>query len=198
MLKTIALAVTFMALAGFCAGAQDSSGDPTPDSKGQNMDAPKILIAYFSRTGNTRTVAEKIHAQVGGDMFELATAEAYPDDYNATTRKAKDEQETNQRPALKGTVDDMASYDVVYVGYPNWWGTIPMAFFTFFEQYDFSGKTIIPFCTHGGSALGRSMEDIGKLCPNSTVLQGLAVSGSRAADSDQDVTEWLRRIGQLQ
>jgi flavodoxin len=156
----------------------------------------KILVAYFSWGGNTRLIANQIHQSVGGDIFEIKTVTPYPTQYTPTTEVAKREQQADARPILAARVNNMDSYDVIFLGYPNWWGTIPMALFTFLEQYDFSGKTIIPFCTHEGSALGRSVSDITKLAPQATVLEGLAVRGGRVGgDSARDaVTQWLNRL----
>jgi flavodoxin len=147
--------------------------------QGQDAEENNILVAYFSHTGNTRVIANQIHENVGGDIFEIVTVDPYPDDYNACVDKAKQEQDDNSRPELATKVENMDSYDVVFVGYPNWWGTMPMAVFTFLEEYDFSGKTIVPFCTHEGSGLGRSVEDIKELCPQSTILEGLQSRAER-------------------
>ncbi|MDL2264176.1 flavodoxin [Synergistaceae bacterium OttesenSCG-928-I11] len=155
----------------------------------------KILIAYFSWSGNTREIAGQIQERVGGDLFEIKTVNAYPAEYRACTDVAKKEQNEDARPALSTKVDNMDDYDVVFIGYPNWWGTVPMALFTFFEQYDFSGRTIIPFCTHEGSGLGRSVGDIKKLCPKSTLLEGLAIRGSGVKSAQNDVNSWLKNIG---
>lgn len=155
----------------------------------------KILVAYFTHSGNTKALAETIQATAGGDLFQIKTVETYPADYNAVVDVAKKEQNANSRPDLATKVEDMSSYDVVFVGYPNWWGTIPMGVYTFLEGYDFSGKKIVPFCTHGGSALGRSERDIERLCPQSTVLEGLAVSGSSVRNAQSSVSAWLRKLG---
>lgn len=154
----------------------------------------KVLIAYFSRTGNTREVAEQIYKRVGGDMLELKTAHSYPEAYRATTEQAKREQEENFRPTLTSDVESVQPYDVIFIGYPNWWGTMPMALFTFLEKHDFSGKTLVPFCTHEGSALGRGPRDIARTCPNANILDGLAIRGSNASGAQEDVEQWLRRI----
>ena len=154
-----------------------------------------ILIAYFSYSGNTQVIANQIHKSVGGDIFEIKTVDSYPDDYDAVVKQAKKEQEENYRPKLATQVDDINSYDVIFVGYPNWWGTMPMPIFTFLEQYNLSGKTIVPFCTHEGSALGRSVEDIKKTCPQSTVLEGLAIRGKNVDNASEDVSKWLRKLG---
>lgn len=171
-----------------------SAGEGAPQS---NSGTPKILIAYFSHTGNTRTIAEQIHNNVDSDLFEIVTINPYPDDYDTLVDLAKKEQTENARPELASHVEDMDSYDVIFIGYPNWWGTMPMAVFTFLEEYDFSGKMIVPFCTHAGSGLGSSESDIAKLLPDATLLKGLAVRGS-SVDSEQaqrDVIRWLRELG---
>lgn len=152
------------------------------------------LVVYFSHSGNTRKVAQLIHRQVGGDIVELKTLQPYPEDYDACVDQAKKEQEQNARPELVTQIADMDKYRTIFVGYPNWWGTMPMALFTFFEKYDFAGKTIAPFCTHGGSRMGRSEEDIRRLCPKARVLKGLAVRGRNAGSAGKDVEAWLGSI----
>ena len=128
-------------------------------------------------------------------MFEIKTVKSYPEDYTETTNVAKEELSSNSIPELTEIVDDMDSYDVIYIGYPNWYGTMPMAVFTFLESYDFSGKTIIPYCTHEGSGLGQSVRDIKKLCPNSRVLDGLAIKGGSVNRNQNDVSAWLHKLG---
>ena len=161
----------------------------------------KSLIAYFSRkgnnyvagsivnlpVGNTEVIAKKIQKLTGGDIFQIRTVKSYPKDYTETTNVAREEQRENSRPELTEIVDDMDSYDVIYIGYPNWYGTMPMAGFSFLESYDFSGKTIIPYCTHEGSGMGSSERDIKKLCPNAKVLSGLAIRGGSIDRADKDI-----------
>ncbi|HEX3046844.1 MAG TPA: flavodoxin, partial [Bacillota bacterium] len=118
----------------------------------------------------------------------------YSSNYGAVVEQAKQEQESGYRPKLKTKIANIKSYDVVFVGYPNWWGTMPMAVFTFLEEYDLSGKTIAPFCTHEGSGLGQSVTDIAKLCPKSAILDGLAVRGRMVKNAQNEVSEWLRKI----
>ncbi|MDF9828050.1 flavodoxin [Ereboglobus sp. PH5-10] len=154
----------------------------------------KILIAYFSWSGNTRTVAGQIQKTAGGDLFEIKTTKAYPTVYRECTAAAKKEQQENARPELSTKVAGMDDYNIIFVGYPNWWGTMPMPLFTFLESYDFSGKTIIPFCTHEGGRLGRSANDIKKLCPKATVREGLAISGNVARRAQKEVDAWLRKL----
>ncbi|BAH06474.1 flavodoxin [Clostridium kluyveri] len=155
----------------------------------------KSLIAFFSYSGNTEVIANITKENVGGELFQIKTVESYPTNYNGVVDKARQEQNANYIPELSINVTGMDSYDIIYIGYPNWCSTIPMAVFTFFESYDFSGKTIIPFCTHGGGGMGRSTTDIKKLCPNSNVLEGLAVRGSSVNKAGKDVSAWLSEIG---
>ncbi|NLI92582.1 MAG: flavodoxin [Peptococcaceae bacterium] len=168
----------------------------------------KCLIAYFSRkgnnyvsgrivnlpVGNTEVAAEMIREITEGDLFRIETVNVYPEDYTETTKVAQQELRANARPELTGHLDSMASYDVIFLGYPNWWGTMPMPVFTFLEEYDFSGKTIVPFCTHEGSGLGHSEKDIAKLCPKATLLKGLAIHGTRVKDAKKDIANWLDKV----
>ena len=160
----------------------------------------KILIAYFSlkgetyvngrlemrSVGNTEVIAGKIEALTHGDLFHIETQEPYLAGYYATTEKAQEEQRRKARPRLTAEVGNMAQYDTVFLGYPDWWGTMPMAVFTFLESYDFSGKKIIPFCTHEGSGFGHSVEDLKKACPRADVRQGVAIRGGSAATADKE------------
>ncbi|WP_368488491.1 flavodoxin [Clostridium sp. BJN0013] len=155
----------------------------------------KSLIAFFSYSGNTEVIANIIKENVGGELLQIKTVKSYPTNYDGVVDKARQEQNTEYRPELTVKVTDMDSYDIIYIGYPNWCSTIPMAVFTFFESYDFSRKTIIPFCTHGGGGMGRSTTDIKKLCPNSNVLEGLAIRGSSVNKARKDVSAWLSKIG---
>ena len=168
----------------------------------------KSLSAYFSRKGNnylggkivnlpignTEVIAKKIQGLTGSDLFQIQTVKAYPEDYTETIKVAQVELSGNTRPELTEMVADMESYEVIYIGYPNWWGTMPMAVFTFLESYDFSGKTIIPYCTHEGSGMGSSERDIKKLCPNAKVLSGLAIRGGSVNKADKDVANWLKNL----
>ncbi|MFT3753781.1 MAG: flavodoxin [Paludibacter sp.] len=169
--------------------------------------AIKILIAYYSRkgqnyfggrildlkVGNTEVIANKIQALTGGDLFEIQTIKPYPEDYDETTRVAQNELRSNARPELTEYVENINTYDVIYLGFPNWWGTFPMGVFTFLETYDFSGKTIIPFCTHEGSGMGHSERDIQKLCPHSKVQPGIAIRGSNVNSAGKQVESWLNK-----
>lgn len=144
--------------------------------------------------GNTEVVAKKIQGLTGSDMFQIKTTKAYPEDYTETTTVAQEEKRKNARPELAETMSNMDSYEVIYLGYPNWWGTMPMAVFAFLESYDFSGKTIIPYCTHEGSGMGSSEGDIKKLCPQAKVLAGLGILGGSVAKADKAVANWLEKL----
>ena len=171
----------------------------------------KTLIAFYSRKGanyvsgdivdlpigNTEVAAGLIQKLTGGDLFQVDTVEPYPADYQRATEVAQRELNQNARPALTSRVEDMEAYDAVILGYPNWWGTMPMPCFTFLGKYDLSGKTVVPFCTHEGSRLGRSVRDITRLCPKATVLEGLAVRGSSVKSAQDDVAGWLRKLGMI-
>lgn len=175
----LALATGGLSLTSLVAAAADSSH--------------KILIAYFSHTGNTRTVAGMIHAAVGGDMLEIRAAEPYPPEHSATERRAKKEWEDNARPALAMEFPaDMNGYDIIFIGYPNWFRTTPMVVRTFLEQFGFAGKKLVPFCTHGGNGLANSPRDIAQSCPQASLVEGFAVRGSRAARAHNDVMAWLQ------
>jgi flavodoxin len=188
MKKLLALAITMMMAFTLVACSNNNKAQLNTENK-------NILVAYFSLSGNTKMVADQIHENVGGDIFEINTEDAYPTDYDAVVDQAKKEQEENYRPKLATKVENIDSYDVIFIGYPNWWGTMPMAVFTFLEEYKLSGKTIIPFCTHDGSAFGKSIEDIKKIAPESKILDGLEIQGKSVTDENKEVSEWLRKLG---
>ena len=157
--------------------------------------AEQILIAYYSRSGNTRSVAHLIQQQVGGTIHEIQPIEPYPSSYEATVDQAKVEIESGYQPALASRLDHVDIYDTVFVGSPNWWSTIAPPVATFLSQYDLSGKTIVPFCTHGGGGLGRISHDISILCPQSTILSSFETYGRGTGNVQTQVSAWLRKIG---
>ena len=156
------------------------------------------LVVYFSWSGNTESVANEIQAQTGADMFEIVPAEPYTDDYDTLLDIAQDEQANDARPAIAGTVDHFEQYDVVYLGYPNWWGDMPMILYTFLDEYDFSGKTIAPFVTSGGSGFSGTVGTIAELEPGAAVQEGLSVGASSVAGAQERVEEWLSGIGLME
>ncbi|MBF0528371.1 MAG: flavodoxin [Deltaproteobacteria bacterium] len=159
------------------------------------MNPAKVLIVYYSRSGNTRETANQIRQMPGGDIVEIQTVVPYPDDYDTVTKQARKELSSGYKPALKTKVGNIMSYDVIFVGSPNWWSTIATPVKSFLSEYDLSGKTIVPFITHGGGGLARSATDIAALCPHSTILDGLAVRGENAKNAQNSVSEWLRKLG---
>ena len=168
---------------------------------------PKILIAYYSRTGenyvsgqlkmlkkgNTEVVAEKIAALTGGELFKIEQVKPYATGYDDCIEQACTDQRSNARPAITSTLADPERYDVIYLGYPNYWGTMPMAVYTFLESYDFTGKKIHPFCTHEGSGLSNTESDIKKSAKGAVIEKGIAIHGS-SVDQAKDVLErWIQK-----
>ena len=177
--------------------AESSQGTVTAESRQENeTDAQgRTLIAYFSWGGNTRGIAQEIQRQTGFDLFEIRCEVPYSEDYNTVLEQAQADQNVQARPALAEHVEDMAQYDTVILGYPNWWASIPMPVASFLEEYDFAGKTILPFCSHGGGRFGQSLTAIAKLVPDATLLEGLAVSYSGGSRLEEDVAQWLEDSG---
>ena len=153
------------------------------------------LVAYFSWSGNTEAMANLIAEQTGGTLFTIEPATPYTDDYDTLLDVAQQEQADDARPELAATVENWDSYDVVFVGYPDWWSDAPMLIYSFLESYDWTGKTLVPFCTSGGSGFGRSLDRLPDSAPGATILDGLHVSGSSAADSGEEVAEWIAGLG---
>ena len=163
------------------------------------------LIAFYSRadenyvngqiktleTGNTEIAAGMIADMTGADLFKIEQKEPYAKDYNECIAQAQEDQRSDARPELTSYPDSIDEYDVIYLGYPDYWSTMPMAVFTFLEHFDFSGKVIKPFCTHEGSGLGHSMDDIRKLCPDADVREGLAIHGASVGRAKNDIENWL-------
>lgn len=189
---------------------QDTEESSAQQADGSETESPTILVAYFSRTGenysvgniekgNTHIVADLIAEQTGGNTFEISTITPYPDAYDECVEIAKQEQSEKARPELAAAVENMEDYDVIFLGYPIWWSDMPMAVYTFLESYDFSGKTIVPFCTHEGSGLSSTESSISETCPDSEVLTGLSIRGSVAQNSQDEarvaVNDWLKEAG---
>ena len=162
----------------------EESAEPTEETGG-------TLIAYFSWSGNTEQMAQMIQTQTGGDLFEIETATPYTDGYNTLLDVAQQEQANNARPELASQVENWDSYDVVFVGYPDWWSDAPMLIYSFLEAYDWEGKTLVPFCTSGGSGFGRSLDKLPDSAPGANILEGLHVSGSRVDGSSEEIAAWI-------
>lgn len=149
-----------------------------------------ILVAYFSRTGTTEEVANKIIDAIDADIFVIEAKEPYSSDYQETIERFRKEREEDARPEVKDTVENMEKYDVVFVGYPIWEGTMPYVVRTFLESYDLSDKVLIPFCTSGGSGIQESTEVMKQLCPDSTVEEGRNLTQA----SNEDIEDWLNIV----
>ncbi|WP_278850076.1 flavodoxin [Thomasclavelia spiroformis] len=175
--------------------ANQQSDNTSVENNESDLEAGNVLIVYFSQTGNTETVANIIHDNVGGDIVKLETTEAYPSDYDELVDYAQQEQQGDARPELSTVIENIEQYDTIFLGYPNWWGDMPMAIYTFLDTYDLSGKTIAPFITHGGSGLSGTPENIQEEELNASVTEGLAIDGDEASDSSEDVVEWLNSLG---
>lgn len=169
------------------------------------------LIAYFSRSGNnyvngkivnlcvgnTEVAAIKMQELTGGKLFKISQIHKYSEDYNTCTEEAKQELKANARPELKDKLDSIDGFETIILGYPNWWGTMPMPVWTFLESHDFNRKTILPLCTHEGSGMGSSERDIKKLCPNAEIVKGLSIRGGSVKNAGKDIEAWLRTNGLL-
>jgi len=154
----------------------------------------KVLTVYYSRTGNTQTMASYIHEMSSGNMVRIETVDPYPTAYKQTTIQAKKELESGYKPPLKTKIMDLKNYDIILIGSPCWWGTIATPVISFLSEYNFNGKTIIPFMTHLGSGLGRTVSHVRELCPEATVLDGKAIRGDAISSSRDEVLRWVRQL----
>lgn len=199
------------------------SEETAKDSQPEVIETPshksKVLIAYFSRAenielnnsvdatssaslntvngnieGNTKLVADMIQAETGGDVFSIQVLEPYPTDYKDNVNKAENEQSDNARPKLKTQIANFDDYDTIFIGYPIWWSTMPMPVYSFLEEYDFTGKTVIPFSTHKGSGMGASQRDTEKAIPNANVLDGFTIEGDNAVNAKNEVKTAIEKL----
>ena len=195
----------------------DSSSNAVTEAVQNNTDNENILIAYFSVPenvdtdgidansgasivvknkdvlGNMQYMAMTIQEAIGGELFRIETKEKYPLEHETLVNQAKEEQNEEVRPELATHIENVEQYDMIFLGYPNWWGDMPQPLYTFLEEYDFSGKTIIPFNSHGGSGFSNTIEEIKKLQPNATVRDdGLSISRNDVADSEQEIADWAK------
>lgn len=195
----------------------DSSSNAVTEAVQNNTDNENILIAYFSVPenvdtdgidansgasivvknkdvlGNMQYMAMTIQEAIGGELFRIETTEEYPLEHETLVNQAKEEQNEDARPELATHIENVEQYNIIFLGYPNWWGDMPQPLYTFLEEYDFSAKTIIPFNSHGGSGFSNTIEEIKKLQPNATVKDdGLSISRNDVADSEQEITDWAK------
>lgn len=202
----VMLLVPAVLLLGGCGGAKkdtapaakpaNTTGSTASKPQGglDSLQGKKVLVAYFSYSGNTRKLAEIVHGKVGGDMFEITTVKPYPTKYDDCTDYAKKEKADKGRPELKGKVANMQQYDVIFLGFPVWWYTLPMPVYTFLESYDFAGKTIVPFMTHGGGGEYNCFKDVAGAAPKAKTLAGLCLPGGSAGSAAGDVDTWLKGL----
>lgn len=194
---------------------QNESGLESSGSSGESG----VLIAYFSvpeeadisgvdavagasivvrdgeKLGNTEYVAGLIQKTIGGDLFRIETVESYPSDHDPLVDQAADEQDENARPQLASHIENLDQYEIILLGYPNWWGDLPMPLYSFLEEYDFGGKTIIPFITHGGSRASGTIDTISELEPEAQIFNdALVLSRDDVADSEKAVTTWAENL----
>ena len=197
----------------------NSSSNAVTEAVQNNTDNENILIAYFSVPenvdtdgidansgasivvknkdvlGNMQYMAMTIQEAIGGELFRIETTEEYPLEHETLVNQAKEEQNEDARPELATHIENVEQYDIIFLGYPNWWGDMPQPLYTFLEEYDFSGKTIIPFNSHGGSGFSNTIEEIKELQPDANISdEGLSISRDKVADSVQDVTDWAKSL----
>lgn len=205
--------------ANHSASEENEAADPVPEESTENS-GTNMLVAYFSygenadlpegvdtsssasiqvwngeTTGNTGVVAAMIAEATGADLFSIQTVEKYPDTYDATVDQGQEEQREDARPQLASQIENLDTYDVIFLGYPNWWGDMPMAMYSFLDEVDLSGKTIVPFVTSGGSGFSSTISTIESMESGATVQEGLAISASGAASAQDQVNEWLGGLG---
>jgi flavodoxin len=154
----------------------------------------KILIAYFSHSGNTQEFANQISEFVGGDVFRIEPVENYPSSYQEVLKVSKVEIDNHIQPELKAEVEDVEQYDIFFIGSPNWYSTIAPPVVSFLANYDFSGKVVVPFITHAGGGKANCLTDIRKMSSGAIILQGLAISGSQVKTASQKIRSWLTEI----
>ena len=210
-MKKIFIAFLALALCGICLNLSAKNTNTEKKTMENTNKNRKVLVAYFSRTGeqysvgnitegNTAIIAKMIAAKTGGDLFEIKVAkDNYPKGYSALTDYAKEEKQKKARPEIVGKVAKFADYDTVFIGYPNWWSDMPMPVYTFLESYDFTNKNVVPFCTHEGSGIGGTENNVKNAAKGSKPLKGFAIYGHTAqnerAEAEKKVSQWLKEIG---
>lgn len=220
-MKKLLFIMMALMLVGCQQGTQENQSNQSSETTDINTVSSdkKTLVAYFTRVGNTdfpdgtdasssaslikdgdqfigntEYIANVIVDVTKGDKFLIQTQTKYSADYDELVDQQKEEKTKQSRPTLATHVENFSEYDVIYLGYPNWWYGMPMPVYSFLEEYDFSGKTIIPFNTSGGSGFSDTIAEIKKLCPNATVLDGYTTNGNGVENKHQEITEWLEKI----
>lgn len=206
---------------GFIACSSDSDNDTPPEGTEEVVPGSnhKVLVAYFSEplpdgvdastsasrlvvngkvVGSVEYLAQQIQQNTGGDMVRIQTAAPYPGNFDDLAAQAQQEVRNNVHPQLSTTIENFDDYDVIFVGYPIWWYQMPMAMYSFFDQYNFKGKTLVPFSSHGGSGWSGSLDMIRGLEPEATMVEGFSVSRTQSANSAESIRTWLGRINMLE
>lgn len=216
MKKSMAMllsAIMILSLSACGSRSQSGGSSSGADSPTISIEDGNVLVAYFSVPeadgvdtvsgasrvvvdgevlGNTQYIAQLIHQETGGDLFRIETVQEYPGSHDALLDYAYNELTENARPELASQIENPDNYDVIFLGYPNWNSDLPMPLYTFLEEYDFSGKTIIPFTTHGGSGLSRTVQTIQELQPDAAIVEnGLSISRNNVTDAQSEVTDWI-------
>lgn len=205
----------------FITGCQQkpSKTTQTTDFFNNKINGSNVLIAYFTwadntyvdenadidtdasssasviAPGNTKMIADEIQKHVGGDQFSIIVQDFFSYEYDKCLEQASDQLANQTYPLLQNKLNDFEKYDVIFIGYPNWWGRLPMPVMTFLKEYQFDQKTIIPFCSHGTGGLGRTVQDLNDLCPSSQILNPLGISRDEINETSQKVSQWLKDIG---
>ncbi|MBQ3360841.1 MAG: hypothetical protein IJG46_01735 [Prevotella sp.] len=197
MKKLLSIAALALLAAASLSACTCNKKETSNKQQTDSMEGKKILVAYFSWSGNTKDAAQYIAQKLGADEFEIKREKPYPTEYEPCREEAH--AEIGSRPAIVGKVENMEQFDVVFIGLPVWAGTAPMPVFTFLEQYDFAGKTVIPFCTCY-TAASRSLRDIAKATPDSDHRDGLTIvtkelAGKDMADKHGQIDDWLAKMG---
>lgn len=195
LLASIMAVMLVLAMTSCSGGNSGASGDD--QAAQQNTDVRSIVV-YFSCTGNTKAVAEEVAAQTGSELHEIVPEEPYTEEdlnYNNDNCRANIEMnDPESRPAISNTIENFSEYDTIYIGYPIWWGSLPRIMNTFLDTYDFSGKTIVPFCTSGSSSISQSVSVIREAEPEAQIKKGLQISSTGADDSSYEVSRWIEEI----
>lgn len=206
MKKLFLITVVFIAALGMAMASCSNDGPENPEQnqpsnpeeKPSEGDEPeenvKILVVYYSHSGNTRTIANYIHEAAGGDIVKIETVNPYPDNYDEHLAQARKEVAENYLPPLKTTVENIADYDVVFVGYPIWVETAAPPIASFLASHDLKGKTVVPFCTSGTSSAAASYRLVGSYCPESTVLEGIQIRRGTYDTAHERVLQWLTNL----
>ncbi|MGN0681071.1 MAG: flavodoxin [Candidatus Fimisoma sp.] len=225
MKKTVVILLSLLMILclASCGGSATSSVNTEAEDNSvseQNVSGGSVLIAYFTYgenaqlsegvdastsasiqvydgevTGNTGVMAQMISQATGGELFSIRTVDPYPDNYNDTVDAGQEEKNNGIHPELSTHIENLNQYDTIFIGFPNWWYGMPMVMYTFFDEYDFSGKTIIPFCTSGGSGFSDAVSEIREMEPDATVLEGLHIGASGVSDAQETVAEWVDELG---